>query len=182
MGPTSRVPLPARDGAGKALGEMACGEASFNAPAGSDGRKRLEDEAALADLAVWNGEAARSKSTAAPNNKVEIEDARAPAPPGAPAEFSLDLFEAVEHFPGIEAALDEGDRVGEISTGTAVGRIEDDRRGVKQAELLVEPRDSCFDYPRRTAEAAVRPVRSNCDCVQVRCMPHGGSPRSGRCA
>jgi hypothetical protein len=28
----------------------------------------------------------------------------------------------------------------------------------------------------------VRPVRSDRDCVEVRCMRHRGSPRSGGCA
>ena len=47
MGPTSRVPLPARGGAGKALGEMPRGEAPFNAPAGRDRSEGLKDKAAF---------------------------------------------------------------------------------------------------------------------------------------
>lgn len=95
MGPTSPVPLPARGSAGKALGKMTCCEASFDAPAGSDGRERLKNETSPAELLVGNGEAARSKSAAAPESEIEIEHAWTPAPTAAPAELALDLLEAV---------------------------------------------------------------------------------------
>lgn len=101
MGPTSPVPLPARGSAGKAQGKMTCCEASFDAPAGSDGRERLEHEGALAELPVGDGEAARSKLAAAPESEIEIEHAWTPAPTAAPAELALNLFETGEHLLGI---------------------------------------------------------------------------------
>ena len=65
MGPFARR-LPSRGPAGKAIGEVAGGEAGFNAPSGSDGCEWLEDEVALADLRMRNGEPSRAELAAAP--------------------------------------------------------------------------------------------------------------------
>ena len=182
MGPTSPAPLPARGSAGKAPREMACGQASFNAPAGRDRRERLEDEAPLAKLRVGDRKALRAKAAAAPQHEVQVENTRPPAPPSAPAECSFDPFERFEHIWRIKIAFDERYGIGKIASGSAVRRIEDDRRCVEQPELLIKTRNSGFDDASWTSKAAVRPVRSDCDGVEVRCMRHDGSPRSARCA
>ena len=78
----------------------------------------------------------------------------------------------------LEAALDQGDRVGEIAAAAALSRIEQDRRGVKKTELLVEPCDRGFDHGGGAAVTAVRPVGPDRDRVELRCACHAGAPRS----
>ena len=182
MGPTSPAPLPARDSAGKALREMAGGETSFSAPTRSDGRQRLKNERSLAELPMGDGEATGAETPAAPEYEIEIEDPRTPASPGSPAELAFNAFQTGEHVRGFEIALDQRYGIGEIAARAAVCGVEDDRRRVEQAEFPIQPGDGCFDDCGRAAEAPVRTVRSDRDCVEVRCMPHGRSPRSASCA
>jgi len=182
MGPTSVAPLPARRSASKALGEMASGQASLDAPAWRDCSERLEDEVPFPKLLVGYRETPRAKAAAAPQDQVEIEHARAPAPAGPTAELALDLFQLFKDVSWLEIAFDQRHGIGEIAAGATMRWIEDDRRGVEQAECFIEPRNGGFDNTRGPAELPVRPVRSDGDRVEVRCMPYSGSPRSARCA
>src|SRR5262245_33198068 len=111
--------LPPGAPAGKALGEMARGETSFNTPGSRNGCKRLKHETAICEVGMGNDEAARSELAAAPQCNVEIEHAWTPAAAAPPAEISLDPFEALEHLGWLEFALDEGDGVREIATRSA---------------------------------------------------------------
>ena len=174
MGPLG-ARLPSRGSAGKAVSEMAGGEAAADAPTRSDRAQRTKHEAAAGERRVRDGEAARTPFAAAPQNNVEVEHARAPAAAAPAPEIALDRLETRQHLGRFRVAFDQRDGIGEIAARTAVRGIEDDRRGVEQPKLLVKPGDRRFDHMRRTAMAAVRPVRPDRDGVGVRC---GQSERS----
>ncbi len=157
--------LPPGAAAGKALGEMASSEASFNAPAGSNGCKRLEHEAALVDPSVRDVEAPRAEPPAAPQCKIEIEHAWTPAASAAAAEVTLHRLEVPQHLRRLEIALDERDGIGEIPASAAMSGIKHDWRGIEQAEVMIEPRDCSFHDTRRPPEASVRPIGPNRDRV-----------------
>ena len=72
-----------------------------------------------------------------------------------------------QHVERLQVAFDQRDRIGEIPAGGPMGRVEDDRRGVEQAEFLIEPGDRGLDHGRRTAVAAVRAVRPDRDGVEL---------------
>lgn len=182
MGPTSPAPLPAGNCSGKALSEMARGQASLNAPPRRDRGEGLEDKASLSKLLVRNGETSRAKVAAAPEGQIEVEHSWTPSPAGPAAELLLDLLQAFEDVSRLKIAFDERNRIGEIAACATERRIEDDRRSIEQSKLLVEPRNRRLDDTCWASEVSVRPVRSDRDCVEVRCMRHGGSPRSARCA
>jgi hypothetical protein len=162
--------LAARGAAGKALGKMADGERAAHAPAGGDRGEGLEDEAAPFELGVRDGEPARAPLAPAPQDEIEVEHAWRPAAAAAAAEIALDRLERVEQLRRVEIAFDQRNRIGEVAPGATMRRVEDDRRGVEQAEVLVEPRDRGLDHLRRAAVAAVRAVRPDGDGVE---MGHG---------
>jgi hypothetical protein len=56
-----------------------------------------------------------------------------------------------------------------------VRRVEDDRRGVEQPELRIQPGDHSLDHTRRATEPPMRPVRADRDGIKVGC---GQSERS----
>src|SRR6185369_11426013 len=146
-------------------------------PVRRDGRERIEDEAALAELAMGNGQPPRSPLAPAPQCHVEVEHPWTPALSAAAAEFALHALQAAEPGGRLELAFDERNGVREIAAGSAVGRVEDDRRGIEQPEILVEPGDRGLDHGGGAAMPAVRAVRPNRDGVEMRCARHGGRPR-----
>src|SRR6185369_9084050 len=146
-------------------------------PVRRDGRERIEDEAALAELAMGNGQPPRSPLAAAPQCHVEVEHPWTPALSAAAAEFALHALQAAEHGGRFELAFDERNGVREIATGSAVGRVEDDGRGIEQPEILIEPGDRGLDHAGGAAVPAMRPVRPDRDGVEMRCARHGGRPR-----
>ena len=162
--------LAPRGAAGKAAGEMASGEAAADAPARSDRGERLKDEFPPLELRMGDSQAARAETTAAPEHEVEVEHARAPAPPGAPAELALDFLQAMKQCcrPGV--ALDQRDGIGEVATGAPVRRIEHDWRSVEQSEHLVEAGDRGLDNARGAAVPAVGAVGADRDRIE---MGHG---------
>ena len=168
MGPTSVAPLPARRSAGKALREMASGQASLDAPAWRDCSERLEDEVPFPKLLVGYRETPRAKAAAAPQDDVEVEHSRTPATAATAAEILFQRLQPREQRRWPKIAFDQRDRIGEIAAGSAMRRVEDDRRGVEQAELLVEPGNRGLDHARRAAVAAVRAVRTERDGIEVR--------------
>ena len=93
MGPTSGVPLPARATAGKAVSEVASREAITDSPAWRDGDEGIENEAALVDRSMRDGQAPGPELAAAPQDKIEIEHARPPSAAVPPPERTLDLLE-----------------------------------------------------------------------------------------
>jgi hypothetical protein len=147
-------------------------QASGDTPAGSNGRERLEDEAPLRQPRVRNGEPAGTEPAAAPQQQVEIEDSGPPALARPAAKLALQGFQALEHLRRVEIAFDERHGIGEIAPGAAVGRVEHDRRCVKQAERLIEARDCGFDDLRRPPETAVRAVGADREGVEVRGFSH----------
>lgn len=138
-----------------------------DAQVGRDCGKRLEHEAALRELRMRHGEPARAETSAAPQNDVEIEHTRAPAAAAAATEFALDGLDVAKHFGRPEIAFHQRHSVGKVAASATMGRIENDRRGVKQSEILVEPRDRRLDHLRRAAVAAVRAVRPDRDGVEA---------------
>jgi hypothetical protein len=66
-------------------------------PPRRDCGERLKDEAANGELRVGDSELARTEASATPQQDIEVEDARAPAAPSAPAELTLDRLETAEH-------------------------------------------------------------------------------------
>ena len=138
-----------------------------DAPAWSDRAQRLEDEAALGKLSVRDGQATRPEPTAAPQDDIQVENARTPAAAAAATELALERLQLFEDRRRLEPALDQGDGIGKVAAGAAMRRIEDDRGRVEQAELLIQPSDRGFDHAGGTAKAAVGAVRSDGDRVEI---------------
>ena len=84
-----------------------------------------------------------------------------------PAELVLQQLEAGQDCRRVERALDQRDRIGEVAAGAAVGRVEDNRRGIEQAELPVESCDRGFDHAGGSAKATVGAIGADRDRVEV---------------
>ena len=138
-------------------------------PTRGNGRERLKDEASLRKLAVGNDETPRAKSSAAPQDDVEIEDTRTPSATASPTELAFEGLEAVQHGRRVQIALNQRNGVGKIATSAAMSRIEHDRRRIEQPKILIQPRNRGFDDARGSAIAAMRAVRTDSDCVELRC-------------
>ena len=135
---------------------MADAKRAAHAPAGRDRGERLEDERALASAGC--GMVSRRERQLPPLHKtMSRSSTRGPQrrPRRRPKSRSMALRRA-QHFGRFQVAFDQRDGIGEIAPGAAMRRVEDDRRGIEQAELLVEPRDRGFDHPLAAAEAPVR--------------------------
>ena len=144
-----------------------------DSPAGGDGGEGLKDEAAGREARVRDGERTRTKLASAPKDDVEIEHARTPAAAGAAAELAFKGLHARQHLRRLEVALDQRDGIGKIAPSATVGGIEDDRRGIEQAKLLIEPGDRRLDHACGPAEPAMRAVRTDGDRVEV--LSHPGA-------
>jgi len=118
---------------------------------------------------MGNGEAPGPIEPTAPQDDVEIEDARTPSAAAPPAELAFQRLQLLQHPRRIEIAFDKRDGIGEIAAGPAVGWVEDDRGRVEQPKILIQPRNRSFDDARRSAVAAMRAVRTDRDCVELRC-------------
>src|SRR5436189_4322502 len=94
-----------------------------DAPVGDDCGERFEDEAALREPWVGDGQRARVELAPAPQRKIEVEHARTPAAAGAAAEFALHRLEARKHLRGFKLAFDERHGIGEVAPSAAVGGI-----------------------------------------------------------
>ena len=173
----AKVRLAVRSAAGKAVGEVPDAEATIHSPAWRDRGQRLEHERAPGELGVGDGQAARAESPAAPQDEVEVEHAWAPAPPPAATEGAFDRFEARQHLGWFGIAFDQRRGIGEIAAGAAMRRVEDDRRGVEQAEVFVQLGDRGLDHAGRAPVAAVGPVGSDRDGVEVRAFGQSTSVR-----
>lgn len=120
MGPTSSAPLPVRASAGKAVGEVTCGQRATNPPARRDRREWLEDETPFVELRMGDCEPASSEVAAAPQGDIEIQHSGSPPPVPAAAEIALDALEAREHLGGVMFAFDQGNGVREVAARRAV--------------------------------------------------------------
>lgn len=140
---------------------------SANTPAWCDSGQWLKDEAAFAELPVGDEEFARDEPASTPQGDVQVQHPWAPTAPTAAAEIAFDDLQASEHNPRLEAAFNQCDSVGEVAPGIAMRGVEDDLRGVKQSELLVQPGDRRLDDARGAPVAAVRSVRADRDGVEV---------------
>ena len=160
------------------MGKVSRSEAPPDAPAGRDCRERLENEAAPFQSIMRNREASASKLATAPQCDVEVEHAGRPMLAGPTAEVAFDLLDALKHLWRLEFAFDDGHGVGEVASCPSYGRIEKDRRSVKQAEILIEASNGSFNDAAGLAEAAVRPIGPDGDGIEVRCVWHLASPRS----
>ena len=69
--------------------------------------------------------------------------------PRAAAELALQRLQPAQHLRRLYFAFDQRNAIGEIPSGAAMSRIEDDRRSVEQPELLVEPGDRGLDHAPR---------------------------------
>ena len=155
-----------RTPAGKAVGQMPNTDRA-DSPAGGDGGKRLKNEAAGREARVRDGERTRTKLASAPKDDVEIEHARTPAAAGAAAELAFKGLHTRQHLRRLEVALDQRDGIGKIAPGATVRGIEDDRRGIEQAELLIKARDGGFDHAGGSAKATVGAIGADRDRVEV---------------
>jgi len=130
-------------------------------PPGSNGRKRAQDEPALAELSMRDRQVPRTELAPAPQRDVEIEHARAPAAAAAAAELAFNGLESRKHLLRLEVAFGQRHRIGEIAPGGSVRRVEHDRRSIEQAEVLVQAGDSGLYDAGGTAMSTVRTVRSD---------------------
>ena len=158
------------------MGEVASRQTGFKTPSGGDRREWLEHESALLQRSVRDRQRPRPPLATAPCDDVEVENARPPASSAAPAEIPLDLLQAFEHFGRRNIALHQRDAIGEVAAGAAVGRVEKNRRGVEQSELLVEPGDCSLDDACGPSVAAVRAVGADGDGVEMLSQTGNRSP------
>lgn len=98
---------------------MAGGEHSSNPPGWSNCRKRLENEGAVLETAMGNGQRARTEIATAPENDVEVKDTRCPVSRTAPPECALYRLDLPQHDWRLEIAFDQSDAIGEIASGPA---------------------------------------------------------------
>ena len=138
-----------------------------DAPSWSDCRERLKDEVTLGEARMRNRELPRAEFAAAPQDDVEVEDSRSPAAAAPPAKVALKGLQASKHLLRVEVAFNQRNCVGEIASGAAMGRIENDRRSIEQAEFLVEPGDRRLRHSRRSPIAPVRSVRPDGDGIEI---------------
>ncbi len=80
----------------------------------------------------------RKHLSAAPHQDVEIEHAACPASACATSELSLDGLYCSEHRVRPERAFDKRHRIGKVAARGALRWIDENRRGVKQDEVLIE--------------------------------------------
>ena len=129
---------------------MPCVEHPVDPPVRRDGGEGLQYEAATRNLIMRDGEAARAPLPAAPQDKVKVEHARAPALAHAAPEPAFQQLHPPQHFRRFEVALHHCDCVREIAARAAVRRVEDDGRGIEQTEIVVQL-GNCLLY---TSDAA----------------------------
>jgi|KBSMisStandDraft_5_1062788.scaffolds.fasta_scaffold887816_1 hypothetical protein len=118
---------------------------------------------------MGNGEAPGPIRPTAPQDDVEIEDARTPSAAAPPAELALQRLQLLQHPLRIEIAFHKRDGIGEIAAGPSVSLVQDNRGCIEQPKILIQPRNRSFDDARRSAVAAMRAVRTDRDCVELRC-------------
>jgi len=149
------------------MSKLPRGQAAADAPTRRDGRERLKYERPALDRGVRHRQLARVPPAAAPVGNVEVEDPGAPAPAAAPSELALDALERCQHVGREELAFNQRHGIREVAPGAAMRGVEQDRRGIEQAEVAVEPGDRRFDHLRRAAEPPVRAVRANGNGIEV---------------
>ncbi len=169
--------LPPWPRAGKAMGELAGAKPALQPPARRNRGERRNHEGPLRRRWVRDGEGARSPPATAPGDDVEVEHAVAPAAAGAAAEVALDPLERLQHGGREQAALDQRHRIGKLTTGPAMRRVDQDRRSVEQSKVAIEAGDRGFDDPWWRAISPVGAVRADRDRVEVRCLVQGRAPR-----
>ena len=123
MGPTSPAPLAAGASAGKALGQVAHGQALLDPPARRNRREGVKDEAASLELGMRDGQAPRTEAATAPQHEIEVEHAWAPATAAAAPEVPFDGFDLVEHGRRLKRTFHQRHGIGEVAPGGAVGGI-----------------------------------------------------------
>ncbi len=119
---------------------------------------------------MGDSESRGANRPAAPCQYVEVQHPRAPAAARPTPEVLLDGLEGGEKRHRLERAFDQRDGIGEIATRAALGGVEQDRRGIVQAEFPIQPRDCCPDHLRGPAVVAVRSIGPERDGVEVRCI------------
>ena len=124
-----------------------------------------------------DGQSVRAYSPPAPHQNIEIEHPRTPAASRTAAEIALDRFQRGEQIIRIKRAFDQHNRIGKISPRPALRRVEQDRRGIEQAEVRVEPGDGGGDHAAGAPVATVRAVGAERDGVK---MNLGGQKNSVR--
>ena len=157
-----------------------------------DCRQRSKDEFAFGEPGMRDREAPRAELPAAPGDKIEVQPAFAPSSARPPAELPLEGLELRQHRPGFQAAFEQHHGIGEVAAGAADGLVEDDRRGVEQVELGIQPSDGRLDLAvaadlRLTAvklarEARVASVRTGRQVLSLASEVFGGqvaTPRRG---
>ena len=148
---------------------MSNSQRSADAPVRRDRGQRRKDESASFKLRMRDFQFARAPLAAAPKGDVEVEHAWTPPAAAASAEFALETLNSSQHFWWVKRALDQRHGIGEIASGGPSLRwVEDDRRGVEESEILIEPGDRRFDHLWWAAEVAVRAIGPNGDGVKVR--------------
>ena len=96
-------------------------------------------------MRMRDSQAARAKSSSAPQDDIEVQNSGAPTPAAPAAELALHHLEARQHLGRLAIAFDKRDGIREVPAGASMGGIEDDRRGIEEAEFLIEASDRCFD-------------------------------------
>ncbi len=117
---------------------------------------------------MGDGQASRAHIAAAPRQYVQIKNSGSPAATGAAAIVAFNCLERRKKLMRVKPRFDEHHRIGEVTSRSALGGVDQDRGGIEQPELLVQPGNRGRDHLRRAAMAAVRSIRPERDGVKVR--------------
>jgi hypothetical protein len=162
------------------MGKVPRSQRSANSPSRGDMAQRQDHEHTPLERQVRDGQAPGFHRRPVPGEDIEVENARAPASARTPAECPLDRFQLSQHGIRRLLTLDQRHGVGEVASGAALGRVEQDWRGVEQTEALVELPDRRLNDAGRAAVAAVRAVGTDGDGVEVGRGGRAGGWNRGR--
>ena len=104
------------------------------APAGGDLGERLKHEIPLPEVRVGDNQAGACEGAFGPQDQIQIEDTRTPAPAGAPAELPLQLFQSIEQIRRSKVGRQDRRGIREAASRRAECRRETDRGEVIDAE------------------------------------------------
>jgi hypothetical protein len=106
-------------------------EATLDPPPRRDRSQGLKDEIAVCKLAMRNVQPRRSEPAAAPQDKVEVENSRAPRFARTPSEFTFETLQLYQHLRRSEIAFHQRHRIRKVAPCATMSRVQDDGRSIK---------------------------------------------------
>lgn len=157
--------------------EMAGCDAVLKSPFGCDRGQRIDDEGSRRGRRMRDCEAAGLPPAPGPGDDIKVEDTASPTAAAAAAKIALDALQFAQHLRRIELACNQRYGIREVTARAAVCLVQEDRRSIEQAEVVIQPRNCGLDDSRGAAEAAVGAIRADRDRIEVRCLVQARAPR-----